>query len=154
MRPDLALFNEHVNASLFQIGMDKGKWGICDDDSNTRPEWPCITIWILALDKLNCPDKYFFRFNLDGYPSPPTAFLWDNIAQKKLEDTKWPKLKSGSQVFRPADYLYLPCDRVGRMSHPEWEQVHADLWWHSGDKITKYLNCLYELLNSKDYANA
>ena len=156
MRPDTLLFNQHVNDADFQSGIDQGMWGIQDYDPE-YPAWPIVLIWIQATAKLGCPDKYFFRFDLNGYPSiAPTACPWDATTNVRLDNSMWPK---GSQFvsktfnfsWKP-DALYAPCDRVAMPGHEPWQTEFPELWWQSSFKINAYLNFLHRLLNSSDYA--
>lgn len=158
--PDLILFNKHVNEAGFQIGVDKGMWGIVDDDSEL-PTWPFVFIWIKTAEKQNCPDKYTFRFDLTSYPaSAPTACPWDIEKKAVLAEGLWPKGNVIiTSVFKPSwkpnglYALYAPCDRLAMAGHDQWKQQHKDLWWKPSFKIEKYLHYVHRLLNSSDYAN-
>lgn len=157
MSVDKNIFNEHVESASFQIGVDEGKWGINDND-NSRSHWPYEYIWIKASPKENCPDKYYFRFELSNYPGQaPTACPWDNTTGMRLESSKWPSGGIVSSVFNPnwnANALYAPCDRMAMPGHDSWKGQHPNLWWKSEFTIVVYLEFLYGLLNSKDYANS
>ncbi|MDO6435745.1 hypothetical protein Q4E93_34340 [Flavitalea sp. BT771] len=155
MTPDIAIFNQHMSGAGFQVGLDKGMWGVPDNDPE-RPTWPYIIIWIKAAIKENAPDKFFFRFTLDGYPSnAPSACPWDNDKQVVLNISEWPKggivttsiFKTGWPIA-----LYAPCDRLAIAGHANWEKEYPDLWWRSTDKIEKYLHFIHRNLNSADYA--
>lgn len=153
MTPDIQLFNKHVEEPGFQIGVDKAMWGIIEDDEQ-RPTWPFVIIWISAAEKEDCPDRFYFRFNLDKYPAQaPTAYPWDIVKKQKLENKSWPCGGSiVSSVFKTgAESLYLPCDRVAMIQHENWKQEHKNLWWQPHFKITVYLNFVYNLLNSTAY---
>lgn len=158
MTPDLLLFNRHVSEAPFQIGVDKGMWDIEEDDP-TRSRWPVVIIWVAAAPKANCPDKYYFHFDLDGYTAAaPTAYPWDMSIKSVLDEAIWPKgNRLVSKTFRPdwkpngQHALYAPCDRASMVGHPQWQQDHPHLWWQPAFNITVYLNFLYSLLNSADY---
>jgi len=91
MSPSIVTFNVDVLKADFQTGIDKGMWGVVDDDSQ-RPSWPVVIIWIQARPKTDCPDRYFFKFNLDNYPeSAPTASFWDDDKKEPLPEGKKPK---------------------------------------------------------------
>ena len=158
MRPDTAIFHQHVNDVDFQTGIDNGMWGICDENSE-YPTWPVVIIWIQAAPKSNRPDKYHFRFDLASYPSiAPTACPWDIETNNRLDNSFWPK---GSQfvsnTFNPgwnACALYAPCDRIAMAGHDAWKTQFPDLWWQPSYKITIYLHFLHHLLNSSDYAKS
>jgi len=158
MTPDAALFNQHVNDADFQSGIDSGMWGIQDHDPG-YPAWPNVVIWVQAAPKSECPDKYFFKFNLSGYSATaPTACPWDVVTNTRLENSLWPK---GSQfVSKTFNYnwkphaLYAPCDRVAMEGHEAWKTEFPELWWQPTFKITVYLNFLHRLLNSSDYAKS
>ncbi|MCC7302470.1 MAG: hypothetical protein IT233_07505 [Bacteroidia bacterium] len=158
MRPDLQLFNTHVEEAEFQIGVDNGMWGIVDDNPQ-RPTWPYVIIWVQASPKPNAPNMYYFRFELSGYSaSAPTACPWDIDGNQRLPDNLWPKgNKFVSSVFRPSwnpNALYAPCDRLAMGGHGDWQARHPELWWQPTFKIDKYLHFLHRLLNSADYVNS
>lgn len=159
MSADFQMFNKHLGEANFQLAVDKGLWGVVDEDPQ-HPSWPVVIIWIAAKPKKSCPDKYYFRFNVAGYPNQaPTACPWDISKNQKLEHSLWPQgPKLVSLVFKPSwdhgNSLYAPCDRVAISGHPNWANDHPDLWWTSSSKITVYLNFLHGLLNSSDYENS
>lgn len=157
MRPDLLQFKQHVSEAGFQIGVDSQMWGIHNEDPE-YPTWPFVTIWVKAALKDNYPDKYYFRFDLSGYPSQaPTACPWDADSNIRLVNEKWPKgSKFVSNTFNPGwnpNALYAPCDRLAMPGHEGWQAVFPELWWQSHFKIQVYLHFLHRLLNSSDYAN-
>lgn len=134
-----------------------GKWGIVDAGP-LYPTWPVVDIWVAAHEKVGSPDKYYFRFNLSGYPSTaPTACPWNIATNQKLAFDKWPK--GGllvSSVFRiewfNRNALYAPCDRGADLpGHSNWAQQHAEYYWQSTFTIHKYLRFLYEILHTGDY---
>jgi hypothetical protein len=158
MRPDTALFHHHVMDAEFQAGVDRHEWGIYEEN-HEYPTWPIVIIWIQALSKEPSLEKYYFRFDLSGYPvSAPTACPWDVEFNRRLDNSQWPRgQKLVSATFNYGwnpNALYAPCDRVAMAGHDVWSMQHPDLWWLSTFKITVYLNFLHRLLNSADYAKA
>ena len=156
MTPDESIFRLHTASAEFRQGIDEGMWDIVEN--KVQMQGPFVIIWIAARQKPGCPDKYFFRFNLQNYPSvAPTACPWDVDTDQRLPDEKWPK--GGPQVstvFNPnwnKNALYAPCDRVAMEGHREvWEKQFPDYWWQPHFTIVKYLNFVYRRLNSSDYA--
>ncbi len=158
MSPDLELFNKHIKEAEFQIGLDKGMWGIVDENLQ-RPNWPYVIIWIKAAKKINAPDKLYLRFELSGYPSSaPTACPWDMSSNQPLPNDLWPQgNKFVSATFRPSwnnKALYAPCDRIAMVGHEGWKTQWPNLWWQPTFKIDVYLHFIHRLLNSSDYANS
>jgi hypothetical protein len=158
MKPDTAIFHQHVNDGDFQTGVDQGMWGICNENSE-YPTWPMVVIWVQAASKPNRLDKYHFRFDLAGYPSAaPTTCPWNIETGNRLDSSLWPKgSRFVSSTFNPGwnqNALYAPCDRVAMVGHHGWKTQFPDLWWQPTFKITVYLNFLHRLLNSSDYAKS
>ncbi|MBL4754465.1 MAG: hypothetical protein JKY52_12835 [Flavobacteriales bacterium] len=157
MSLDLDLFKEHVKSADFQIGVDSGRWDI--DSEPGFSEWPHVVIWVQATGKPQCPNRYHFRFLVDGYSQKaPNALPWDNENDKPLALEEWPNggVRVNS-VFNPSwkpNALYCPCDRVAMVGHETWKERHPDLWWNSESTITLYLDLLHQLLNSNEYANS
>lgn len=158
MRPDTAILHQHVNDADFQTGVDNGRWGISNENSE-YPTWPVIIIWIKATPKTNGPERFYFRFDLSGYPSSaPTACPWNIETSTRLDNGSWPKgSRFVSNTFNPGwnpAALYAPCDRIAMQGHDGWRTQFPDLWWQPSFKITVYLNFLHRLLNSSDYAKS
>lgn len=154
MKPDLIYFQKHIKEAPFQIGVDEGYWGIYNNDLETT--WPFIVIWVKARDMENLPDRYYFRFDLSGYPTiAPTACPWSVEGNTPLPPNDWPRGgRKTSSIFNPnwkSSALYIPCDRAAQPGHDIWKQRHPELWWYNTDDITKYLSLLYRTLQSKDY---
>lgn len=157
MRPDAALFHQHIIDTGFQAGVDRGDWGL-HDDSSDYTAWPVVFFWVRAASKPGKPGRYFFRFELSGYPgSAPTARPWDIVRSTPLDVNQWPrgnKLVSFTFNFGwNTTALYAPCDRIAMIGHDAWRTQFPDLWWQSSFKITIYLAFLHRLLNSSDYVN-
>lgn len=154
MNPDERLFKSHLEEASYQLGVDNGFWDIVEIS------WPIVYLWIAAAAKKNSPDKYYFKFTVDGYSdSAPSACPWDIEKKSVLPLNEWPKGRNHvSKVFNPQwkqDALYAPCDRAAMDSgHQNWKTQHPELWWQSHFKITVYLRFLRELLISDDYKNS
>ena len=157
MSVDKGMFKKHVSEAPFQNGVDKGRWEILSKED--FPEWPKVVIRIKARAKKENPDFFSFRFDLSGYPSiAPTCCIWDEENNVILENSKWPKGPTYvSKVFNSGwkrEALYCPCDRIAMEGHDNWKADHPHLYWRSDFTIVKYLQFIYDLLNSDDYANA
>ncbi|MCW3122609.1 MAG: hypothetical protein JWQ38_2101 [Flavipsychrobacter sp.] len=158
MSPDLSAFIRDVEKVDFQTGITEGSWGI-EDDHPQYPSWPIVFIWIKASPKENHPNKFYLRFNLEGYPSTaPTACLWDMQLNTQLHESKRPRGdRYVSAVFHSGmtlgNALYLPCDRVAMVGHEStWRDSQSNLWWKSTFTIIKYVGYVHFLLTSADYA--
>jgi hypothetical protein len=158
MRPDALLFESHVKEGDFQYGVNQGMWAIIDPAPGF-PAWPDVLIWVAAAPKLQEPDRFYFRFNLSGYPQvAPTATPWDLAGNRRLDNNRWPKgpqlvSRTFNHTWNP-NALYAPCDRVAMVGHDPWKQQYPELWWQSSFRITVYLNFIYRLLHSSDYARS
>ena len=119
--------------------------------------WPHADIAVRARD-----GHYFtLRFECANYPvGLPTACLWDLERAARLAVDRWPKSHGGrvAAVFNPSwkdgTALYLPCDREAIAGHDAWLTTLPELIWRSSEGIVQYLEIVYELLNSYDYAPA
>jgi hypothetical protein len=158
MEPSQLVFNTHISEASFQMCVDKGMWGLEGYDPSSSP-WPFVIIWVSAGEKKNCPERYYFRFTLDGYPSlSPTACPWDNGTSSILEISKWPKGGTKTNIIFRTDWngkaLYVPCDRATRdPAHAYWETEYPNLWWRPEFKIDVYLNFLHKTLHASDYTH-
>ena len=156
MRPDILKFNSDLTLGQFKLGIVNSKWGV-EDNSNERPNWPLVLIWITAAKRENGPEKFYFQFNLDNYPSEgPTICIWDIENNKALPANKRPKGQVDfARIFRNdwegGIHLYVPYERHSLATHPDWPLQYPSLSWKSGDCITKALEHLYHILNSIDY---
>lgn len=157
MTPDEAAFKAHVEEPPFLEGIDRGKWGL--HGVTSAIVWPIATIWVGADAKPGWPDRFFFRFDLAGYPNQaPTAGPWDIGSNARLPNDRWPRgPRFVSKVFNPGwnggVALYLPCDRLAMNGHDHWKSVHPGDWWQPSHTIVKYLTCVYQLLHLQDYVN-
>lgn len=154
MSIDQSVFNQHMQEGFFQLASDDGRWGI-----HKLLSWPNVILWVTALSKRGCPDRYYFRFDLSGYPSTaPTACPWDNNTDQRLDNVKWPTgQRLVSKTFNYGwnlNALYVPCDRIAMNAHESWITQFPELWWQPHFKINVYLDFIHRLLNSSDYANS
>ena len=142
--PEITLLKAHLETVAFQSGIADGSWGIIQDERLTKS---FVLIWILA----KTGDKYFFRFDLNGYnEQAPTAILWNNEGNIPLEQSQWPLFnKRAKQVFKKwRDCLYIPCDRIALNAHAQWPSQYPNLRWKPfEDSIIKYVDELYHILN-------
>lgn len=158
MRPDAAIFHEHIQSAEFQAGVDRGDWGVHQENPE-YPEWPIVVLWISALEKPGKPNRYYFRFDLNAYPQvAPTACPWNIATGARLDNGLWPRgsaLVSFTFNFGwNATALYAPCDRVAMVGHDLWRTQFPDLWWQPSFQITVYLKFIHGLLHSSDYARS
>lgn len=154
------LFNLHQQSYAYEIGEHKGLWGMVDNDP-LRPTWPLILLWISAAPKSGKPDKYYFRFDFNGYPTnAPTTCPWDIVKNQKLAYESWPT--GGAMVssvfntgWNGGNSLYAPCDRGGDLpGHPNWAVQYPKYYWQPHFTFIKYLDFLYEILNCGDYQHS
>jgi len=147
---DERVFRYHLEQGAFKSGVAKGKWRLI------KVDWPNVLIAVSAAKREGAPDEFVFRFNLPGYPtSLPNAQPWSLEENSGLPAARWPTGRNRvPAAFNPSwnsAALYLPCDRLAIGGHEGWLLAHPHLAWSSSDDITKYLNIIYELLNSEDY---
>ena len=145
--PSQDLFLHHTKSSAFLSGEIEGRWGIISETDKAK--WPVCYIWIIA----KSGEKYTFKFDLDKYPKlAPTAEIWDMDTDRALNRTQRPSYNSRCiQIFKnwgkPCNYL--PCDREALVGHSSWRNTHPHLIWDpNNDSIYKYVNELYETLNT------
>ncbi|MDR3678887.1 MAG: hypothetical protein P4L41_02900 [Flavipsychrobacter sp.] len=159
MRPDISQFVQHCQKAIFQAGIDDGMWGFVDENLQGLTN-PIVYLWISARPKTGKPDRYYFKFDITGYPaSPPTACIWDIKLNKKLPENERPKgSKFVTLAFRHdwsnGEALYLPLDRIAQPGHEHWKTQFPNLWWSPTFTIWDYVNYVHTLLNSSDYANS
>lgn len=148
--PDERALENDLQKPGFRLGTFEGKWRIGNF------AWPFVFIGIRACDGL----EYFLRFNCSDYPnSPPTARLWNFGDNSPLSTDRWPSSSGGrlNAIFR-ADWkngaaLYLPCDRESIVGHENWRSEMPSKIWRPAEGIVQYLEIVYELLHSADYAS-
>lgn len=155
MSPAQALFDTHMQSHGYQIGAVKGQWGLAETPASN---WPVLFFWVAAAPRQNKPDRYYFRFDLNGYSAAaPTARPWDAEKNERLDFSKWPT--GGplvANVFKTSwkngESLYAPCDREADLQgHSNWAVQHPQYYWQPGFTFVRYLEFLYDLLNSGDY---
>lgn len=156
MSADCELFWVHVESPIFQAGLDENYWGLLQEKDAIK--WPIVMIWVKAVAKANCPDRYAFRFDLTNYPQQaPTASPWNCSENIPLQPEHWPRgTRQVAKVFNPgwrSNALYAPCDREAMKDHDSWQKTHRGLWWESTFTLVVYLRFIHQLLNSEDYQN-
>lgn len=148
--PDQRAFEADVAKAAFRLGEAEGRWRLIE------VIWPFAFIGVIAKDGRN----YVLRLNCAGYPQvAPTGGPWDIKANQILAFDLWPGGRGGrvSAVFRPdwknGTALYLPCDRESLTGHDNWRREMPSKIWRPADGVVQYLELVYELLQSRDYAS-
>jgi hypothetical protein len=154
---DLEIFNRDVDSYLFVDGETEHKWGIVNK-VDMGQEWPIVYIWIAAASRPLSPEKYYFKFKLDGYPSQaPEICVWDIENKSNISITQTPTGKGNVAIVFRHDgwsnglHLYVPFERHAFVTHPGWDTVYPNEHWKKSDTIVKITEYLYRLLNSQDY---
>lgn len=145
---DLSMLEKHIESEEFQDGIDRQKWSLAYKPDETFPE---------LFIKMNSPQGEFtLKINVEGYPTvAPKGRLWDLDQDKILEVNKRPVGIENQIAFRmeygnPTSMsLYIPCDRGGMKTHPDWRNKYPIVWWKPTDSIFKYVNFVYNLLNDE-----
>lgn len=148
----------HLRADLqsarFLLGVRKGEWGDAEVD------WPHLKLWVAADKRVGAPDRYWFRFDMNDYPTrAPTGVPWDPDQGQPLAHNRRPT--GGSvvgKVFR-IDWeggraLYHPYDRVAAEGHKDWAQKYPGLVWTVEHTIMDLLLVIHRLLHDDDYKGA
>ncbi|MHA6783339.1 DUF7665 family protein [Pseudonocardia saturnea] len=121
----------------FHAGVHAGLW------RNPAVDWPALTVEIAVGD-----DEFAsLRLAVDGYPArAPGGQLWDQENDRALPPGQWPRGGTAEKVFR-LDWSvpnggapYLPCDRTGLSTHPDWAAAHPERSWNPSRSITFYLD--------------
>ena len=160
--PSQRLFEEDVRSAEFRIGAAKGCWGLQTlEVLPTAPAWPKRVLWITPAARLNAPERFHIRVDLEAYrSSQPTGTFWDLAQDARLALDKWPKGKDGSRfakVFRRDSWkwagqaFYHPYDRIAASDHTQWLREQPHLVWTPEHTIVHYLAEFYELLHGSDY---
>ena len=157
MQINILAFNKDVLDGSFKLAITQEKWGIVDD-SDERPTWPFILIWVAAAERENSPNRYYFRFELDNYPSQaPNICIWDYKNNKPLVGTDRPKGVEDAAILFRSDaweqglHLYAPYERKALATHPDWLRTYPNMCWKPTDSIIKALENIHETLNSSQY---
>ena len=151
MKPDESLFKQHLKEALFLSGVEESLWGLEGEEKDIN--WPYAILWCRATPRGSGYNKYYFRFNLDGYSeSAPTAIPWDISKNQPLTAETWPAWSEPLQkVFNPkwnnGASLYAPCDRIAMINHGQWPANHPADYWTPKSTIVKYLEFLVKILN-------
>jgi hypothetical protein len=147
--PDQRAFEADVAKATFRLGEAEGHWRLIEIN------WPLTFIGVVAKDG----QEYVLRLNCAGYPQvAPTGGPWDMKLNQILAFDLWPRGAGGrvSAVFRndwkSGTALYLPCDRESLVGHDNWRREMPSKIWRPVDGIVQYLEIVYELLQSRDYA--
>jgi len=147
--PDQRAFEADVAKAAFRLGEAEGHWRLIEIN------WPLTFIGVVAKDG----QEYVLRLNCAGYPQvAPTGGPWDMKLNQILAFDLWPRGAGGrvSAVFRTdwksGTALYLPCDRESLVGHDNWRREMPSKIWRPVDGIVQYLEIVYELLQSRDYA--
>lgn len=150
MAPDEQSLRADLASARFLSGEDRKRWQF------KKLEWPFAYINVLARDRR----EYTLRVDCSGFPmTPPTGTFWDLSRNSKLTFDKWPQGGERLQLaFKPGwkngDALYIPCDRESIVGHDCWFDQYPQLIWKPAKGISHYLEVVYELLQSRDYACA
>lgn len=162
INPSEVIYREHVAGALFLMGVDEGAWGI--RGSLEELVWPNVVLWCKATPSKPeaGADKYYLRFDLDGYPTAaPLATPWDVTKDQMLDRDRWPQWSDHvKEVFKwdwwkKGQGLYAPCDRsiVSEPGggHRNWQEQHPADWWTTNNStIVKYLRFLKKTLNGNE----
>lgn len=148
--PDERAFHADVASGPFQLGVDEGRWRLVETD------WPYALIAITAAPRASAPDEYVLRFELEGYPhAGASAAPWHPTERRQLTDAERPKGGRATMAFRNdwenGRALYLPCDRVAIVGHPNWCTAHPGWLWDPREGIVRYLRLVHDILNDDDY---
>jgi hypothetical protein len=158
------IFRKDLASDAFQAGCVRGRWGLFDDSN--RPEqvspivWPNAVIWISAAPRQKSPDRYFFYFDLEGYPTAaPTSYCWNLATRDVLAESKWPRSRDAAELTFRQNWpgggrraLYAPWDRVAQAGHGDWVNLIGQMWNPAKHTIADYLRHTHELLNAAHYA--
>lgn len=142
---ELEALTAHLQGGAFHLGVRRGRW------RQVAADFPAVMVEVPARD-----GRWFtLRFDCTGYPAqPPTATLWDPVANTLLAADRWPRGGRVSQVFNPGwvnrEAIYLPCDRRAIQGHDQWRREHPQLIWRPEVGIVQYLSAVWEVLQSHE----
>ena len=140
--PDKRAFEADTTKAAFRLGEAEGRWRLI------HIEWPIVLVEVSAKGQ----NKYVLRLDCASYPQePPTGGPWDLERNAILEFSQWPRGKRISEVFR-ADWksgsaLYMPYDRIGIKTHPNWRTEMPSKIWRPSVGIVQYVEFIHELLH-------
>lgn len=148
--PDERVLRDHLAGGDFRVGVAGGRW---------RPislKRPHLVLSVSAAARRGAPDEYGFRFDFANYPYEAlTACLWDLDTNTFLLPARWPGGTGRvAFAFNPGwrqDALYLPCDRIARVSHDQWVTENPEYLWSADKEITFYLEIIHDHLHSGHY---
>lgn len=136
-----------LQSLAFRIGAGRKKWSLA------KLEFPLVFVRIQAPQREG-PSAFLLRIDCSGYPSAPTAVLFDGPGQVPLAEELKPKREDGGTVlaFTPSmgPCLYHPIDRMAR---GHWEN-HNDLAWQPGFTIVDLLETVHGLLATSEYVRS
>ena len=148
---DQQMFERGVSSASFRLGVRDKRWRVIEI------RWPHAFIAVHAAERNGAPNEYVFRFDCSNYPqNAVTAQPWMPSLGGPLPANQWPTGASRvPAAFNPAwkngICLYLPCDRLAMEGHDPWRQKYPSYLWAPDKGIIRYLEIVYELLNSRDY---
>ena len=148
MAPDEQSLHADLASARFLSGEDRNRWQL------KKLDWPYLYVNVTARDGR----EFTLRLNCNGFPTtPPTGTFCDLSTNSRLTFDRWPQGGERIQLaFKPGwkngDALYIPCDRESVVGHDGWASQYPQLIWKPTKGISHYLEVVYELLQSRDYA--
>lgn len=138
--PSEVRLRSDLRGEAVAAGQLAGKW------RQPLIEWPVLLVEVAVGDH----EFVLLRLLVDGYPArAPGGQLWAASSQSPLPVAMWPTGGTSAKVFRP-DWSpanqgapYLPCDRTGLITHPEWAHADPDRTWNASRTIAFYLDQIY-----------
>lgn len=148
MQPDELALRADLESARFLAGQDRNRWQFRD------VQWPFLFV------DVNARDGRAFTLRLDcrGYPAnAPTGTFWDFAKNMQLAFEKWPVGSQRiplafNQGWKGGTALYIPCDRESFIGHDGWISQYPQMIWNRTRGITLYLEVVFDLLQSRDYA--
>lgn len=124
-------------------GIDAGLWRI------VGLAWPTLTVAITVAGG----EELGMCLDLQDYPAAaPAGRPWDLAAGALLPVNRWPVTGRSPEVFRQdwspsnGNAPYLPCDRIGLGTHPNWAAEQPERAWDRSRTIVFYLEELHRML--------
>ena len=153
------LLEEDLKSVAFLSGVKDAYWELLQPVTAER--WPHVFTHIRAAERVNAPQRYLVRWEVDDYNATrPSGAFWDEKQNTYLNPSKWPKGRAGSivdKVFRiegwsdPGQGFYHPWDRKAAKGHHQWPINNPDFVWTSKNTLTDFISLVHRLLNSDDY---